>query len=191
MLEIRSIEFENNLLPLIRQIFSTENPYQWCFQSSVEKISILHDYVYIMPEQFLRAVTSVATKFGETKFYVSLYNGHKYSSHWQISFNEVDKYLALEQHFVPSFYSVTYSEAGKWVILGSDEHFGLLSSNQRFYDELKLQLPDLDDQILGFIEEWRYNKRTFNSDITWITDLITKAYEPSSANKFLTLLNSE
>jgi hypothetical protein len=73
--------------------------------------------------------------------------------------------------------------------MGSDEHHGLLGGSAKFVNRIKEYIPELDNQVLRFLEAWKYNKIEFGSDISWLPSLLKHVYNQEIADELLQEFN--
>lgn len=190
MRELTQVQFNKTALPALRNIFKSDNPYIEPFGLNVEARLVIHEYWYTMRPLMFKAVITAAKQHNETGFYVSILNSYideeaGQPARWFLSLEEAPEYFQLDKLFIPPAHNVVFSEAGRWGIMGSDEHFGLLGGTADFVNIIRKYIPKIDNQVNGFLKEWKRNKTHYNSDISWLPGLLSNVYNSETAEKLL------
>ena len=127
-------EFRAEAEPILRQVFSTDDPFGQPFTPNIPARRIIHEYFYQIESPLLEAIIAAASSIGDSGFYFSTLWRPKEevtqeSYHWYIPFEEISSYVTGEGEGVGTaliLENVLYSPQGKWGAMMSHEHHGLL-----------------------------------------------------------------
>lgn len=191
-------EFQSEAEPLVRQVFINDDSFGQPFAPNVPVRIIIYEYFYCIEPPLLDAVVVAASSLGDQGFYFSSLwrprekvTNDPYPYHWYIPWADVSHYRDGSDIFGAIISaSVLYSPQGKWGIMTSHEHYGLLGGTQEFVDGVRQLVPDLDEQIYGFLEYWQNCKTYYKGAKTdWIPGLLTQVYGEQTAQKLLQSAN--
>lgn len=180
---LNEAEFHRKAEPILRQIFINDDPFGQSFAPDVPARRIIYEYFYQIEPPLLDAVVAVASMLGDTGCYLSsLWRvseevTDKPPYHWYIPFSEISVYKegSSKLKFVLSSENVLYSPQGKWGIMTSHEHHGLLGGTLEFVEEIHRRVPNFDEQIYGFLKYWKYwNER--GTKVNWLPELLAHIY---------------
>jgi hypothetical protein len=197
-------EFHLEAEPFLRKIFVHDNPFKEPFSSQVIGRTIIYpcdgenDLLLIDP------LISAAINLGDTGCYISLIStgcpedgpAHCYIPLSEFlegySGTEEDRLIGPRLGINPyTSDSVIYSAQGKWGLMKSHERFGLLGGSLEFIEEIRVAVPDLDNQVYGFFERLRLllvDCDVNPPDITrnkWLPTLLTHVYGSQVAENLL------
>jgi len=185
-------EFKVEAEPALRQIFLRDNPFEPAFSPDVPGKRILfgleYDLKYIVRPPLIDAVVSAASSTGDMGCYFTKLWRTTGSNHWYLPFSEISAYKEGNEEFQFVFLSenVLYSPQGKWGLMTSHEYHGLLGGTQEFIDEVHRLVPDLDEQVYGFLENWQHHKiHSRGAKTDWLPGLLTQIYGQETAKKML------
>lgn len=184
-------EFQAKAEPALSRIFISNDPfYPQPFAADVPARRILNGLHYAVEPPLLDAVITAAQSIGDRGFYfTSLWRGSPDLLYdWYIPFTEISAYKGPNSPIEQTILSkqVIFSPQGKWGIMTTHERHALLGSSQMFMDELCKLVPDLDNQVNAFLEDWQYHKAQNYGAITdWIPGQLTQTYGSETAEKML------
>jgi hypothetical protein len=181
-------KFQVEALPALKQIFAHEDPWNKPFATNVEIRRLLYPVSTTLRRsnpELLDALFSSAKKLGDKGFFLSLITRPPAMEqdrpyHWYYPFTDMSGYESSKYAFAME--QVLYSPTGQWGMMISFEDHALLGSSIQFFDTLQTILPDFDNikQVQKFLANWKYYKEEFgpkfNTDITWISVLLTHIY---------------
>lgn len=191
MYSLTEAEFKREAEPILRLIFDTNDPFdRQPFAPNIPEKKILFGFQYIVQQPLLQAVVTAASKLGDTGCYFSslwwaspdvLYN-------WYIPFEEIYTYSDDNSPISPVILSeqVLYSPQAQWGIMTTHTRHALLGSTKKFMEELGKLIPDIDDQVYNFLDEWRYYKsRNQGASTDWLAGQLEQIYGKEMAEKLL------
>lgn len=192
-------QFRAEAEPALRQVFSSDNPFdQQPFTPNIPVRRVVfgleYDLKYIIRPPLIDAVVAAASSIGDTGcYFTALLRMNQEAdgefNHWYIPFSEISVYKKGDYKVFRSAFNwenVLYSPQGKWGIMTSHESHGLLGGTQKFMDEVRRQIPNLDDQVYPFLKLWQHHK-THNkgAKTDWLLGLLTQIYGDESASQML------
>ncbi len=176
-------EFEAEAEPILRQVFSTDDPFGQPFTPTIPARRIIHEYFYQIESPLLEAIVAAALSIGDSGFYFSRLCRPKDEteepSHWYIAFEEISTYVTGEGEGLGTaliLENALYSPQGKWGAIMSHEHHGLLGGSEEFMAEVRRLVPNLDLQVFGFFKHWQYWKTQPHIKADWMPELLTHIY---------------
>ncbi len=187
-------EFRVEAEPILRRIFSNDDPFEQPFTPNVPARKIIYEYFYQIEPPLIEAIVAAASSVEDKGFYFSALWRLKDKVteepyHWYIPFSEISTYIAgSDEVFGAALHveNVLYSPQGKWGVMMSHEHHGLLGGSQEFMAEVCRLVPNLEQQVFGFLEYWQYWKNQPNSiRADWLPELLTQVYGQETAKKML------
>ena len=178
--------FQSTAQSALRRIFVNEDPYEAPFAAPVQHRLILFEYLYEMQPPLLDAIVQAATRYDERGFYVSIFDRppeeeQQQPYHWYIPFSDIAGYQSL----VGPLTNVVYSTSGRWGIMGTYEHYGLLGCDATVMAAIKRVLPDLDSQVFEFLKHWEWNAQHFGSVVDWVPNVLKHVYGAEQAGELL------
>ncbi len=192
-------EFKSEAEPALRRVFASDTPFdQQPFASNVPVRRVVfgleYDLKYIVRSPLIDAVVSAASNIGDKGCYFTvLWRMNKEANgefnHWYIPFSEISVYKRCDGkvfNFAFNSENVLYSPQGKWGIMTSHEYHGLLGGSQDFMDEVRRQIPDIDEQVNDFLKLWQHYKiHSPGAETNWIAGLLTQIYGHETAKEML------
>jgi hypothetical protein len=182
----------------LRQIFVHDNPFTHPFSSSVMERLLIAPYKYVIEPPLTSAVIDAASSIGDEGCYLSLLWRNKASTepaHWYIPLTEFyDAYVENKNHKAliaeenPYFSlreSTIYSPQGKWGIILTHECFGLLGGTAKFLNAIRSSIPEIEQQVLQFLEDIKHRKERCGELATWVRPLLIHIYGNELTNKLL------
>ncbi|MBD1894036.1 hypothetical protein [Coleofasciculus sp. FACHB-129] len=193
MLILTEAEFRESAESSLRLVFLNDDPFNQRFAPDVPARRIIYEYFYRIEPPLLDAVVAAASRVGDTGCYLSNLWRNKeqpeHPNHWYIHFSEISAYIAADGKVFNNALTsenVLYSPQGKWGVMMSHEHHGLLAGTHEFMEEICRLIPDLDRQVYGFLDYWKYWYSQGNSaDVTWLPGLLTQIYGRETAKTML------
>jgi hypothetical protein len=186
-------EYLRSAEPSLRQLFLEDDPRLTEFGESAEVRKVL--YEYLPPEdEMTSALLAVASKMGDEGFFFSNLNRNRENKavieHWWIPFDEASLYLSRRKDTFGDIYqleNVIYSPKGKWGVIHSFEHFGLLAGTKEYIRELVKTCPEIDRQVhfyLEYIHEYILSDPA--TSFPWVRPFIERAFGKEEARNMLT-----
>lgn len=197
-------EFRLEAEPFLRLVFVNDNQFDRPFAPNVVGRRIIYPCEAYIEPPLIDAIIAAAANFGDTGCYISLlptaYPGDK-PSHCYIPLSqfletyagtEEDKLIGLRLEMnLYALDSVIYSASGKWGLMKSHERHGLLGGSPEFITEIQAAVPNLDEQVYGFLERLRLlllDSGRNPPDVTrnkWLPGLLAHVYGQEVAEKIL------
>lgn len=187
-------EFQIEAERFLRQVFSNDDPFDKPFTPNIPARKIIYEYFYRIESPLIEAIVAAASSIGDTGFYFSALwrlddEVTEEPYHWYIPLSEISTYIAgRDEVFGTALHveNVLYSPQGKWGVMMSHEHHGLLGGSPSFMAEVCRLVPDLEQQVFGFLKYWQYWKTQPNSfRADWLPGLLTQVYGQETAEKML------
>ncbi|MBE9182618.1 hypothetical protein IQ268_29185 [Oculatella sp. LEGE 06141] len=183
----------------LRQVFITDNPFGQPFSTSVAARKILYPFFSYLEEPFLVPLIKAAINVGDTGCYLTqLWRDENESSpnHCYIPLSELSRgYTAppfseelIEVKTGMKLLSeyVLYSERGKWGVMVSHEHHGLLGGSLEFMDIVSQEIPDIDEQVCKFLDDFRQLKVAGRHlTLDWLPEFLEHVYGREVAERML------
>lgn len=174
--------------PFMLNIFNNDEPdaYELSFNPKTEGKVILTAYFYGPEPPLSDALIKTIKKFGEKDFFLTAL-GHSTNLspnsnyHWKIPVEQLSKIT----HFIGPLDNVMYSTTGLWGITSGDENHGLLGASLEFIDELRKNLPSLDDLVLEMLALWDGTRKRNNLKIEWLPPLLEHVFGSEKAQSLL------
>lgn len=162
-----------------------KEPYSYnteIFQTSIEAKLLLFpaDNFYLNKNHF-EALLDVLKKLEELSLFVSQINGSSIEfviaddddaeddDHFElrgnISYEEYKKNIFIYEN-------VLYSPSGTWGIFISEDNYAIIGGSHEFIELFKKFYRDWEDDIQAFVKTWEDKKECYNSDVSWIQDLL-------------------
>lgn len=135
-----------------------------------------------MSGNLLASLVEAAESVGDSGFYLK---GYVFENPdilaWHIPFIEVSKYTDADSRSnlgtATSFEQTLISPSGQWAIVTSHEKHMLLASNRKFIKAFTPLIPNLDNQVFCFLENWREICHNDGTDVSsWLPGLIMQVY---------------
>ena len=191
--------------PILRKIFVNDNPFDQPFSNNVLGRTIMYPcHSYIEPPT-INAIIAAAANLGDTGCYISLYHTSTSAvspNHCYIPLADfIEAYagppenerligfrLGMNPYGVDS---IIYSASGKWGLMKSHERHGLLGGPPEFMEDIRTAVPDLDQQVYGFLGRLRMFQEIMGRnppDVTsnkWLRPLLVHVYGEENANQIL------
>jgi hypothetical protein len=196
-------EFRKEAEPSLRKIFLKPEPTEQMFGDNAQVKKIIYEY-WTPDEKIMDSITEVASRLGDTGFYFSimqrptesdLSNPYHYaSSHtydWWVPFEEVSLFKSQDVSIFGSAYTlqnVIYSPHGKWGLIYSFDHFGILAGMREYIEPICENIPDIDRQVSEYItclKQRKIDLSGYSFNVNWLPSLLERMYGVEAANKLL------
>jgi hypothetical protein len=179
-------EFQSEAALALKRIFVNEDPYNTPFSPIVESRLILFKYRYHPEPPLLNVLVETAQFYGDHGFYASILDRpapeeRMQPYHWFVPFSDIGEYESL----VGPVENAIYSPKGTWGLMGSHDWHGLLGATQPFIQSMRLHLPQLDQDVLAFLEEWKDYHQDRQADVSWIPPLLFHVYGEKRGKQLL------
>jgi hypothetical protein len=196
-------EFYEEAKPNLRKVFLKDEPTEQLFGDNAQVKKIIYEY-WTPDEKIMDSITKVASKLGNTGFYFSithrptesdLSNPYHYASNhtydWWIPFEEVSLFKSQDVSIFGSAYTlqnVIYSPHGKWGLMYSSDHFGILAGTREYIEPICENIPDIDRQVgeyIAYLKQCKINLSGYSFDVNWLPSLLERMYGIEVAKKLL------
>jgi|JFJP01.1.fsa_nt_gi hypothetical protein len=192
-------EFHREAEPALRQVFVSDEPFDEPFSPNVTARRIVYPcFEYIEPP-LIDAIVAAAINVGDPGCYLyNLWTGKEDLRHCYIPFSEfsaaylgtgdINDLIGHKLGMIPDSENILYSPTGKWGIIVSHEHHGMLGGVVEFIEDIHRSIPDLDEQVYNFIEERlrNHDTGTFNTVVLrWLPGLLAHVYGQIKAEEIL------
>lgn len=171
------------------QVFSSNDPFSDCFKKEIKKINLLCpvDGYYLNFDQYISLIktleyidkddrifiSEIETKSIEDVFKSSRGNNEYELKHWELDLKTTyEEYLKIEINLE----NAIYSSKGTWGIVISHEEHAVIGGSNEFINKFNIEYPLFEGSMNSFQEKWEYNKKNYNSDMTWY-NLFIKSLE--------------
>lgn len=196
MYSLDDIEFQTKVEPILRKVFAVDNPFGEPFSSGITHRKILYP-IYNYPEQnLLEALIEAASIEGDKGCYLSTFwKSEGQPNHCYVPFSElVDGFATpslgkgieerLNMYIIPDY--IIFSEQGRWGLMVSDEHHGMLGGSSKFIQILSDYISNIDDQVYDFLREMKDLKIDGSSKkLNWLLQMLTHVYGRENAVKII------
>jgi hypothetical protein len=192
-------EFHQEAEPALRQVFVSDDPFDEPFSPNVTVRRIVYPcFEYIEPP-LIDALIAAAINVGDPGCYLyNLWTGKEDLRHCYIPFSEfsaayqgtgdINDLIGQKLGMIPDSENILYSPTGKWGIIVSHEHHGMLGGVAEFIEDIHCSIPELDEQVYNFIEERLINRDTgtFSTVVLrWLPGLLVHVYGQTKAEEML------
>jgi hypothetical protein len=178
--------------PALRKLFANDDPFDSPFIPEVMSRKIIFDYHYLLEPPLTDAITSAGLKSGDEGCYISSlwrpgpeYGEPKKPYHWYLPWSEFELY---HEGYLDNIYGehVLYSPQGKWGVMISHEHYGLLGGTVDFVEEVSRNFPELDQQVYKFLEYFHDFKANYEqATLGWIPGVLSNVYGDEKTSSIL------
>jgi hypothetical protein len=192
-------EFHRKAESSLRQVFVSDDPFDEPFSPNVTARRIVYPcFEYIEPP-LIDAIVAAAVNLGDPGCYLyDLWTEEKDLRHCYIPFSEfsagylgtgdINDFMGHKLGMSPGLENILYSPTGKWGIIISHEHHGMLGGVREFIEDIHSSIPNLDEQVYSFIEERLKNRDTgtFSTVVLrWLPGLLVHVYGQTKAEEML------
>lgn len=167
---ISDSEFQIEVKPIMQKVFRENSEWAPLFRPEMNFRRIIYPlepYVgYKSFETLLNSVKLAASHVQDKGCFLSeIYDYQREFNHAYLTFSELvegfkspggegsTSFWEIDMEF--SNYFMLYSEQGKWGLMSSFEHFGLLGGVENFMEIIDTQLPDIKNQTYEFLKDFR------------------------------------
>jgi len=187
-------EFQAKAEPALSRIFISDDPfYPQLFAEDVSARSLIYGYFYHIEPPLLDAVITAASALGDRGCYLTLLGRApelrpEVPCHWYIPFSKISAYREGDEVFGYALIlqNVLYSPQGKWGLMMLTDGLGVLGSCSEFIEALRSQLPDLERQVYGFLEDYQSLKASGLEGMSdKLSALLKQIYGSDTATKML------
>jgi len=196
MYSLNDVEFNTKIEPILNKVFVADNPFGEPFSSDITTRKIVYP-IYDYPEHnLLEALIEAASKEGDMGCYLSLFwHSEGQPNHCYIPFSElIDGFASpslgkgiaerLNMCVFPGY--VLFSEQGKWGLMVSDEHHGLLGGSSEFVRIFSEYISDIDRQVYNFLEVMQDLKTDGSrKKLNWLLQMLSHIYGREDAVKMI------
>ena len=200
MYSISDIQFSTEIEPIFRKVFIRKYPFGRPFSPSIAVRAITYP-IFESPEPpFLEALIKAASLEGDKGCYLTLYwQSEGEPNHCYIPFSELIEGFTsstmgkgiektLNMTIIPEY--TLFSEQGKWGLMVSDEHHGMLGGSSKFIQVFHEKLPNFENQVYDFLEVMQNLKPDGSyKKLDWLLEMLTHVYGEDEGNKILEKMN--
>lgn len=150
-----------NLLMKAKEAFTTlfksPDPFDEPFQPNTSIRKILYPTEYELSEEQYAAIASAAIALGESTAFISETEGHKKGlgfedwGHWRIDLRDYPYPAMRNLEWCSLMESSIYSINATWGLIISHEQHAVIGGPLNFFEMLRTNLPDLENQIQEFL----------------------------------------
>jgi hypothetical protein len=186
MIALSEDEFKTKAEKAYITVFAKGDPYDKPFNPGINPRLLLYSYRWRLHEPWVDPVVKTLRENGEQGFFVTALERPKPETpgqyyHWYVPINEATTYGQV----VFSQQNAVYSTSGLWGIICSDEDHALVGGLKLLIDNIKTSVPDIDERVIGFLQDWKKKNRQNNIDISWIFPLLSHVYGNNKAKKYI------
>ena len=186
--------------PILRKIFVKDDPFDKSFSQNISERIIVYPRYVDLDAILVKALIEEAYAIGDKGCYLSqLWIFDDDCNHCYIPLSELlefytaysEKAKDIDFKLDRNVEYVLYSETGKWGLMVSHEHHGILGGFPKFMQVFKSFFPSYDKQIydwLKYFREEKERKTIYNlASLTlhWLPDLLAHIYGEETAVKML------
>ncbi|MBW4497538.1 MAG: hypothetical protein KME26_31625 [Oscillatoria princeps RMCB-10] len=199
MYSLTESQFYVEAEPILRNIFVKDDPFGRTFSTKISGRIIIYPCQDEIERPLIDAIIAAAANLGDTGCYMwAIYPKLTNFCHCYVPLSEflegyagpvdskqlIGYKLDMNPYFLDGF---IYSAQGKWGIRKSHEQYGLLGGPPEFIEEIRKTVPDLDDQVYGFLERLKQFKALSPQAMTlnWLPALLGHIYGSEAAEKML------
>ncbi len=188
-------EFIQEALPPLLKLCGTcdPNPFGEPFLKNIERKLLLFKYFLIPDLNLMEKIhKSVQENYQDSGFYIASLGCTSFQNNLPqtklyLSFSDYKEYY--EQSHTYNMYiieNILYSPKGEWGIVSSDEFHCVIGGSINFTSSLEKQIPNLNDQLIDFLEFWKsYFLMNSKLDLSWLKLLIPYIYGDIEGEKIL------
>lgn len=184
MKPISDFEFEKNIKAIRDSVFASIDPYGSPFHEDIQYKLLLYEFTYGIEKNdiwFHPLVESIRS-LGEEGFYVSLLRrSSEEPSHWYVPLAEAHEYIKV---VLPAENTI-YSVHGKWGLICSEEDHAVIGGPEKFISIIYEAIPDWDNRIQLFLENWKIHYKNNSIDLGWMPVLLSHVYGLSKCKDLL------
>lgn len=188
-------EFITEAEPSLRQVFVNDDAFDQPFSPNVVARRIIYLCSVYIRSPLIDAIVAATSNLGDTGCYIyDLWVREE--QHCYIPFSEFsavyfgieicDKSIKRKLGLSLSIENILYSPRGKWGVIISHEHHGMLGGSAQFIEDIRQAIPDLERQVYNFIEE-RLRRTEIGKIptvvLSWLPELLLHVYGQTTAEK--------
>lgn len=189
-------EYSQKIEPILRKIFTEDDPYEGIFAETMPEKRIIcgNEFYTDFSPPLSDAVIQAAERIGDRGFYWTAMLQQE-PRHCYLLFDEfklpVEQVNQKDKDILDSFdvwNHVIYSPSGQWgfMISRDDGKHGLIAGKKEFIQSIELSIPNFsfEQQIHNFLDYWSYYASN-SYHTTWIFSLLTQVCGKEKAKKLL------
>jgi len=199
---VTDAQYEKEVEPILRKVFVNDYPVGNPFSCNMAARKLLYRCETFLEESLLKALIEAASSVGDSGCYLSqlwIFNDDR--NHCYIPLDELleayndspDNKKAIDIQLNINMFSeyVLYSSQGKWGLMVSHEHYGILGSSSEFMEKIKSILPDIDLQVDEFLKyiwllkDYHVSRKLGGLRLKWLPELLNHIYGEETAKKML------
>lgn len=157
---------------IFSQLFKSTDPFGTPFSEVLSCRAILYPISYTFTEGVMSAVVLAAREVGDEGLYLT-FTESVVEKYIFVPFENLGIYYQIAQPLE----NVIYSPSQQWGFLFSHEDHVLVGGSERFVNLLYRNLSlSIEEQVLKFLEAWKYHHLHYRADITWLPRLLSHLF---------------
>ncbi|MGK7874025.1 MAG: hypothetical protein AB4426_12145 [Xenococcaceae cyanobacterium] len=187
-------QYQAEAEPILRRVFVNDDPFEEPFSPNITGRIIIYPCYNYLETPLIDALIAAASSLGDTSCYLTqLWRDEKEPNHCYIPLLQLHEFYCcssgnnklIEKIKLLSEY-VIYSGQGKWGLMVSHEHHGMLGGSPEFIEAVYQVIPDLDRQVYDFLKNFQLSKAAgMRLTLEWLPELLTHVYGIDAAEKML------
>ena len=190
-------QFKAEAEPILRQVFVNDDPFEFPFSPNIQGRRIIFPHQGKIERPLIEAIVNAASNLGDTGcYFTQLWPSPDRVNHCYISLSEfLDTYsappgspklISLQTNMEILSENVLYSAQGTWGVMLSHEYHGMLGGPPEFIEEIRRDIPDLDQQVYLFLNRFQSFKAAgMKLTLEWLPGLLTHVYGEEATEKML------
>lgn len=182
--------------PILRKVFVNDDPFDNTFSLNITERLILYRCETYLEADLIEGLVAAASDLGDTNCYLTnLFRDDEKPNDYYLPLSELhDEYVGSSCNDVPTeegldltcwIEYVIYSAGGKWGLMVSHEHHGMLGGSSEFINKVREFVPNLDEQVYLFLKKLKSISYSPGAKLDWISGLLTHVYKQEKAEKLL------
>lgn len=182
--------------PILRKVFVNDDPFDNTFSPNITERLILYRCETYLEPDLVEGLVAAASDLGDTNCYlINLFRDDKKPNDYYLSLSELhDEYVGYSCNNIPTeegldidlwIEYVIYSAQGKWGLMVSHEHHGMLGGSSKFINKVREFVPNLDEQVYLFLKKLKSISYSPHARLDWLPELLTHIYGQEKAEMLL------
>jgi hypothetical protein len=196
MRTLTEAQYQVEAKPILREVFVNDDPFDNTFSPNVAKRLIVYRCGNYIEPDLIEGLIAAASDLGDTHCYLTnLFRDGKKPNDYYISLSELqEEYVSSSCNNVPIeerldinlwIEYVIYSSQGKWGLMVSHEHHGMLGGSSEFINKIRQSVPNLDTQVGLFLQKFESISSMTGRKFDWLPKLLAHVYGQEKAEKLL------
>lgn len=194
MYSLNNAEYYQKVEPIFKKVFIKSDDCGQPFSCNISRRVIIYP-IFVHPKSiFLEAIIQAGSIERDVGCYLTVFwKSFEQPNHCYIPFSQLLSFAEdseeriekqLNMFIFPTY--VLFSEQGKWGLIVSDTHHGILGGSSGFIELFSKLIPDLDNQVYDFLEDMQ-DLRTDGSykKLNWLSGMLIHVYGEKKAHQIL------